>query len=333
MAQIYYALLTKIGQSKVANAIALGKTVRWTSMVVGDGNGSVTNPNEDQTDLVHETYRAQLNQLIIDSENVNYIIAEMVVPTDVGGWYVHEVGIYDDEGDLVVVANFPGTYKPKLSDGSGSDLVIRLLVQVSNASAVTLKIDPAITLASQKWAGDNFVRKASVAAGKTNEVLTKTSDLDGDFAWKTPISLIGNASQTVRGLVQLATAAQALAFKDLYHPITPKTLADAFVGTNAKMAINGYQKLPSGLIIQWGNALSGADGESIITFPVAFPKAMFRAFASEGAAESWKSNVAIVYGTHSATKTGMLVRCKSITGASGPVVAPGVISNWLAIGN
>lgn len=136
------------------------------------------------------------------------------------------------------------------------------------------------------------------------------------------VNLIENAGLT------LSTSNQQQMYAAVQAVITSR-----FSGTNSNLANNGFQKLPGGLIIQWGNALSGEDGESIITFPTAFPTAIFRAFSAEGAGDSWLSNVAIIYGAHSVSKTGMLVRCKSITGTSGPVVAPAVVSNWLAFGN
>lgn len=308
MAQTYYTLLTRIGQAKVANAIGLGKRVLWNSMAVGDGSGSPTNPTETQTTLVRERYRAQLTQVSIDPQNPNYVVAEMVISANVGGWYVHEVGIYDDEGDLVVVANFPGTYKPQLSDGTGSDLVIRLLVQVSNTSAVTIKIDPAITLASRKWVVDNFVSKESLAES------------------------IPDGSQTVRGLVKFATVEEAQGLTNENHPITPNTLAAAFGGVNSGLSETDRQMLPNGLIIQWGLAVSGNNGDATVVFTKPFPNAIFRAIVSEGAADSWGPTTAIVYGAFDLTKSGMKIKSRSIQGTSGPIAAPGCYSHWLAIG-
>jgi len=186
----YYTLLTKIGQAKIANAIALGQEVAWTDMAVGDGNGNPTTPNENQTQLVREVYRAPINQLTTDPENPQYMVAELVVPTNVGGWAVNEVGIFDAQGDMVAVANFPATYKPQLEEGSGRDLVVRIIVQVSNTSVVTLRVDPAMVLASQKWVVDNFVRKVTVAGGTTGQVLAKKSNNNEDFQWVDPTAAV-----------------------------------------------------------------------------------------------------------------------------------------------
>ena len=188
MAATYYTLLTTVGQAQIANAIMLSQKVNLTHMAVGDGNGNPTTPNENQTSLVNEVYRAQVNQLSTDPDNASYLIAEMIVPTNVGGWSVREVGLFDSDENLIAVANFPETYKPKLEEGSGRDLIIRIILQVRNAEAITLKIDPAIILASQSWVIENFSKGKLFPGGRQGQVLTKLSDHDGDTAWQIPWS-------------------------------------------------------------------------------------------------------------------------------------------------
>lgn len=182
----YYTLLTNIGLAKLMNAVALGQNVEWSEMAVGDGNGNPTTPTQTQTVLVRERHRAQINQLSVDPLNPNYLIAELVIPANVGGWTVHEVGVFDTDGDMVAVANFPATYKPVLAEGSGKDLVIRVIVEASNAAIVQLKIDPSVVLASRSWVVSNFLARSKVAGGTTNQVLRKKSNADEDFEWATP---------------------------------------------------------------------------------------------------------------------------------------------------
>ena len=186
MANTYYTLLTTIGQASIANAIALNQTVSLTHMAVGDGNGVPTVPKESQTELVNEVYRAQINQLTTDLDNPNYLIAEMIVPTNIGGWSVREVGLFDENENLIAIAKFPETYKPKLEEGSGRDLVIRIILQVSNTDVVTLKVDPTVILASQAWVIDNFSKSKLFPGGAKDQVLTKLSDTAGDMGWKYP---------------------------------------------------------------------------------------------------------------------------------------------------
>lgn len=218
----YYTLLTKIGQARIANAVALNQKVNLTYMAVGDGNGNPTTPNENQTALVREKYRATINQLTVDADNPNYLVAEMIVPTTVGGWSIYEVGVFDDQNQLIAVANFPATYKPELVEGSGRDLIVRIIIQVSNTSVVTLKIDPAITLASQAWVAANYVKKITVAGGTTGQILAKKSNANEDFQWVDPTAAVDvnvfsreetqtvATGQTIINLAQLTTDGAAI---------------------------------------------------------------------------------------------------------------------------
>lgn len=158
MATKYYALLTNVGAAKLANATALGEQVEITQMAVGDGNGALPTPNPAQTALMHELRRAPLNTLTIDPVNTNQIIAEQVIPEDVGGWWIREIGLYDSKGDLIAIANCAETYKPLLQEGSGRVQVIRVILIVSSTQAVTLKIDPSVVLATRQYVDDQIIQ-------------------------------------------------------------------------------------------------------------------------------------------------------------------------------
>ncbi|MEI9544699.1 phage tail protein [Citrobacter braakii] len=151
MATKYLALLTNIGAEKLAKATALGTKVEITQLAVGDGNGVLPTPNPAQTALVHELRRAPLNMLTVDPANASQIIAEQVIPEDVGGWWIREIGLFDKDGDMVAIANCAETYKPQLQEGSGRVQVIRVILIVSSTEAVTLKIDPAVVLATRQY--------------------------------------------------------------------------------------------------------------------------------------------------------------------------------------
>lgn len=200
----FFTILTTIGQAKIANAVALGQQIELVEMALGDGNGNPTTPNQAQTGLVREVYREQLNQLSVDDANPNYVIAELVVPSSEGGWTVREVGLYDVDGDLLAVGNFPDTYKPQLSEGASRDLVVRIIIEVSNASAVELKIDPSVVLASRQWVVSQFLLRSKVAGGLTGQVLAKNSNTNEDFVWKNP-------SDAVNVVVDVIAERQTLA--------------------------------------------------------------------------------------------------------------------------
>ncbi|EAN2571037.1 phage tail protein [Salmonella enterica] len=165
MATKYYAVLTNVGAAKLANATALGAQVEITQMAVGDGNGALPTPNPAQTALVHELRRAPLNTLSIDPNNANQIIAEQVIPEDVGGWWIREIGLFYKDGDMIAVANCAETYKPQLQEGSGRVQVVRMILIVSSTAAVTLKIDPSVVLATRQYVDNKIIEEKSYTDG------------------------------------------------------------------------------------------------------------------------------------------------------------------------
>jgi phage-related tail fiber protein len=147
----FYAILTNIGVAKQANADVLGIAWKITQMGVGDANGTDPQPNAGQKTLINEWRRAPLNQLKQDSTNPGVIIAEQVIPADVGGKWIREIGLYDSDGDLVAVANCAPSFKPLLTQGSGRTQVVRMNLIVSNTASVELKIDPSVVLATREF--------------------------------------------------------------------------------------------------------------------------------------------------------------------------------------
>lgn len=177
MAVTYYALLTNVGAAKLANAAALGTTLQITQMAVGDGNGNVPVPDANRTTLVNEVRRAPLNQLKIDPSNASQIIAEQVIPETVGGWWIREMGLLDNTGALIAIANCAPSYKPQLAEGSGRTQTVRMVLIVNNTGSVELKIDPSVVLATREYVDTAIVTainrqdaKASVRAATTASI-------------------------------------------------------------------------------------------------------------------------------------------------------------------
>ncbi|QDQ87651.1 hypothetical protein FMZ60_08650 [Alcaligenaceae bacterium SJ-26] len=166
MSQTFFAILTAIGEAKHQNAALLGQKVEYATMAVGDGNGEVPMPKRDQLRLVNELRSAPINTAEIDPANPSQIIIEQVIPETVGGWWIREAGIRDLDGDLIAVANIPPTYKPQMAEGSGRTQVIRIVLLLTDVSVVSLKIDPAVVLATRKYADDLFNRPSGVTAGR-----------------------------------------------------------------------------------------------------------------------------------------------------------------------
>ncbi|WP_443256045.1 phage tail protein, partial [Xenorhabdus sp. IM139775] len=147
----FFALLTRLGADKLANAAALGTKLNITHMAVGDGGGTLPTPDTAQTKLINERRRAAINVLSVDPKNTNQIIAEQVIPESDGGWWIREIGLFDKDGILIAVGNCAETYKPQLQEGSGRTQTIRMVLIVSHTDAVSLKIDPSVVLATREY--------------------------------------------------------------------------------------------------------------------------------------------------------------------------------------
>ncbi|HDN2685229.1 TPA: phage tail protein, partial [Klebsiella michiganensis] len=147
MSKIFKSLITAAGREKIAAAIVNGEKVVFSQMSVGDGGGHATTPGDEQTSLINELFRTQLNSLKL-SETESIIVAEMIIPPEVGGFTIREAALFDDAGECMAVANVPETYKPALAEGSGRFTILRIWLAVSSTEAIELVADPGIVLAT-----------------------------------------------------------------------------------------------------------------------------------------------------------------------------------------
>ncbi|UUW16478.1 phage tail-collar fiber domain-containing protein [Serratia ureilytica] len=192
----YKAIITTAGAAKIAAASAGGTQLKIVSMAVGDGNGMLPTPNPAQTKLVNEKYRAVLNGLTIDKALKNHILAEMIIPANVGGWWLREMGLYDEAGTLIAVSNMAESYKPKLEEGSGRTQTLRMILIVSSTEAIQVIAGGDTVLATK-----DYVTDAITAHEKTRNH--------------------PDASTTAKGLVQLSSATTST---DETKASTPKAL-------------------------------------------------------------------------------------------------------------
>lgn len=242
MSQTYFALLTAVGEAKLANATALGTQVQINRMAVGDGNGNLPVPNRLQTALVRETYRADLNELKPDPANASQIIAELVIPETEGGYWLREMGLYDVAGDLIAVANCPPSYKPEMAEGSGRTQVLRMVLIVSSTAAVQLKIDPSVVLATREFVTTTVAAelakldtKASVKAATTANLAALSGLLTVDgiaLAAGDRVLVKNQAAGTANGIYVVAAGAWARAADaDANSEVTPGLLVGVEQGT------------------------------------------------------------------------------------------------------
>ncbi|HIE3962900.1 TPA: phage tail protein [Serratia marcescens] len=205
----YKAIVTTAGAAKIAAASAGGKQLKITHMAVGDGNGVLPTPNPAQTKLINEKYRALLNTLTIDKSIDNHIIAEFIIPANVGGFWLREMGLYDDGGTLIAVSNMAESYKPKLEEGSGRTQTLRMVLIVSSTDAIQIIAGGDTVLATRDFVDD---------AIKAHEKTRNHPD----------------ASTTAKGLVQLSSATTS---NDETKAATPKAVKDVN-DASAKKAAN-----------------------------------------------------------------------------------------------
>lgn len=150
MSEKFYSLVTKVGQAQMANALALDRKIEFGDFALGDGGGSTYDPEETQQDLKGEVWKGKITSLTVGEKNPNEVVINTYVPSDVGGFTIREFGIRDKEGNLIIVGKHPETYKPIAVDGTTKDLTIRVILNISNAEDVIIKIDPSVALLTEK---------------------------------------------------------------------------------------------------------------------------------------------------------------------------------------
>ena len=180
---------TQYGLVAMARAEASGTPINLIHMAVGDGNGSPTTPDWMQTGLIRERYRNTVNRVYQSPNDPTHFTVELVIPASAGGWVMREIGVFDASGSLFAVGNLPETYKPTATEGAFADAVVRLEFVVSNASVVTLMVDPNVAVASQAWVINNMTAAQVIPGGTVGQLLGKASNADGDFKWESPSAI------------------------------------------------------------------------------------------------------------------------------------------------
>ncbi len=241
----FKTVITDTGAKKLAQAAAPdGKPVRLTHMAVGDGGGTLPTPDSKQTRLVHEVWRHTVNRVILDATHQNRIIAELVIPPETGGFWIREIGVFDEHGDLIAVGNTAESYKPAVAEGSGRAQTFRTILTVSSTATVVLTVDNTMVMATVDYVDDKL---------KEHEQSRRHPD----------------ASLTAKGFVQLSSATNSVSET---QAATPKAVKAAYDLANGKYTAQDASTTRKGLV-----QLSSATNSTSET-QAATPKAVKAAY-------------------------------------------------------
>ncbi|MCL0939632.1 tail fiber protein, partial [Escherichia coli] len=284
MSTKFKTVITTAGAAKLAAAtVPGGKKVNLSAMAVGDGNGKLPVPDAGQTKLVHEVWRHALNKVSVDNKNKNYIVAELVVPPEVGGFWMRELGLYDDAGTLIAVANMAESYKPALAEGSGRSQTCRMVIIVSSVASVELTIDTTTVMATQDYVDDKIAEHeqsrrhpdASLTAKGFTQLSSATNSTSETLA-ATPKAVkaaydLANGKYTAqdattarKGLVQLSSATNSTSET---LAATPKAVKAAYDLANGKYTAQDATTARKGLV-QLSSA-TNSDSETLAATPKA----------------------------------------------------------------
>ncbi|MBV7127465.1 tail fiber protein [Escherichia coli] len=324
MSTKFRTVITTAGAAKLAAATAPGgRKVNITTMAVGDGGGKLPVPDAGQTGLIHEVWRHALNKISQDKRNSNYIIAELVIPPEVGGFWMRELGLYDDAGTLIAVANMAESYKPALAEGSGRSQTCRMVIIVSSVASVALTIDTTTVMATQDYVDDKIAEHeqsrrhpdASLTAKGFTQLSSATNSTSETLA-ATPKAVkaaydLANGKYTAqdattarKGLVQLSSATNS---DSETLAATPKAVKTAYDLANGKYTAQDATTARKGLV-QLSSA-TNSDSETL----AATPKAVKSAYDNAEKRLQKDQNGADIPGKDTFTKN--IGACRAYSGA------------------
>ncbi|WP_252405487.1 phage tail protein, partial [Escherichia coli] len=241
----FKTVITDTGAKKLAQAAAPdGKPVRLTHMAVGDGGGTLPTPDSKQPRLVHEVWRHTVNRVILDATHQNRIIAELVIPPETGGFWIREIGVFDEHGDLIAVGNTAESYKPTVAEGSGRAQTFRTILTVSSTATVALTVDNTMVMATVDYVDDKL---------KEHEQSRRHPD----------------ASLTAKGFVQLSIATNS---DSETLAATPKAVKAAYDLANGKYTAQDATTARKG-IVQLSSA-TNSTSETLAATPKAVKAVM-----------------------------------------------------------
>ncbi|WP_334354651.1 phage tail protein [Enterobacter hormaechei] len=280
----YKTVITKAGAEKLAAAtVPNGKKVNFTAMAVGDGGGTLPVPDPNQTKLVKEVWRHSLNKISQDKKNKNYVVAELLIPPETGGFWMRELGLYDDTGTLIAVGNMAESYKPALAEGSGRAQTVRMVIMVSDIESVELTIDTSTVMATQAYVDDKLAEHEksrrhpdATLTDKGFTQLSSATDSASESVAATPKAVKAaydlakgkytaqDATTAQKGIVQLSSATDSTSES---VAATPKAVKAAYDLAKGKYTAQDATTVQKG-IVQLSSA-TDSTSESVAATPKA----------------------------------------------------------------
>ncbi|VAL16441.1 Tail Fiber protein [Enterobacter hormaechei] len=317
----YKTVITKAGAIKLAAAtVPNGKKVNFTAMAIGDGGGTLPVPDASQTKLVNEVWRHTLNKISQDNKNQNYVIAELLIPPETGGFWMREMGLYDDTGTLIAVGNMAESYKPELAEGSGRAQTVRMVIMVSDIESVELTIDTSTVMATQDYVDDRLAEHEqsrrhpdATLTAKGFTQLSSATDSTSETLAATPKAVksaydLANGKYTAqdattaqKGIVQLSSATDSASES---VAATPKAVKTAYDLANGKYTAQDATTAQKG-IVQLSSATDSAS-ESVAATPKAVKTAYDLAngkYTAQDATTAQKGIVQLSSATDSVSET------------------------------
>lgn len=278
----YFTVLTDYGTQAFAQAIATNQPIQFSSFAVGDGNGQAVTPTADRTALVKETHRGNVSAVSLDPRNNNQIIIELTIPEDVGGFYIREMGVFDNTNKLVAYANTPESFKPTLESGSGKVQVLRMILKVSNSQAVTLSIDNSVIFVTRQQLNPKKITSQTTngfdESGHTHEIekadttkagivqLTDDTGLDSDKlglsarAGKKLAQIISTVQLALSNYIQNSKKSNSVTSNSNDNVATSSAVKTAYdKGVEAKTAADNAQLTANDGVLKANNAQRSAD--------------------------------------------------------------------------
>ncbi|HBG7799693.1 phage tail protein [Clostridioides difficile] len=237
----YYTLLTEIGKAAIANATALGTRVDFAKIKVGDGGGSAYIPTETQIALKNVVWESTLEHVQADEKNPNWVVIQKTITGDTGSFTIREVGVFDSKDQLLAISSYPETYKPAPDSGTVKEILIKIILAVSNTASINLKIDPTVVLATLKDIQDLDTKIDTTKTELKSNIETAKTEIDEKIGDTTQLTttdktnIVGALNEVKTSVDSIETTAEKTSYNNATSNLTATNVQGAIDEVVAKI--------------------------------------------------------------------------------------------------